>query len=209
MRFLPILCVLLFLPFPAYAQCTNPAGNVGEIIYNDDHGVIQGCGTNGWVAFHAPGPDCPNIGDQCQDGTISAGDFMGQKRYITPTNTDHTYWKTSNGVDDIAIDSDTDGRANSDQVPNSTVFPAFKNCKDLSFGGHTDWYLPAQDELSHLYTNKVVLEAGPMADFPLGNSYCSSTEANASFSWKIWLEDGSQAGSWKASGSCVVRCMRR
>jgi len=48
--------VLLFSAGPAFAACTDPAGNPGEITYNTSHDVFQGCTANsGWVAFHAAG----------------------------------------------------------------------------------------------------------------------------------------------------------
>jgi len=53
-------------------------------------------------------------------------------------------------------DSDIDGPQNTaDMVAdgNATVYPAAHFCNDLSTGGQTDWYMPAQNELDVFYFN--------------------------------------------------------
>ena len=65
----------------------------------------------------------------------------GNCRAIYTTQTEQStksQWKTGLGTDDIAIDSAEDGKVNDSQVPNSSSFPAFKLCKDLTDGGYTD-----------------------------------------------------------------------
>jgi hypothetical protein len=44
------LCLAL-LPSDAYAQCANPAGNEGEIIFNTDFDVMQYCDDTNWIAM--------------------------------------------------------------------------------------------------------------------------------------------------------------
>lgn len=56
--FLELLLILVILPHTANTACTNPAADVGSMIYNTTEKVFQGCTqSQGWVAFHEPLPD--------------------------------------------------------------------------------------------------------------------------------------------------------
>jgi hypothetical protein len=61
-----VFLTLVFLTFAgtAIAQCTNPDGEVGTIIYNQQAFAFQGCTTQGWFAFHdyPDVKDCPDSG---------------------------------------------------------------------------------------------------------------------------------------------------
>lgn len=50
--FIYLFCTVYFT-FPAYAACSNPAGSVGDIVYNADYRVPQYCNDTNWVAFAA------------------------------------------------------------------------------------------------------------------------------------------------------------
>lgn len=67
------LVMVLLLPAAAQADCINPAGKEGEVRFNDDYLVFQGCDGTDWQAFHDP--HCP-AGNGCppplQDAAISA-----------------------------------------------------------------------------------------------------------------------------------------
>ena len=52
-----ILVVMLFHPVPAYAACSNPTGEEGEVIYNDDHNVMQYCNGSDWNSMEGGGSD--------------------------------------------------------------------------------------------------------------------------------------------------------
>lgn len=74
------LFISVVMPSQARAQCTNPTGTLGQIIFNEDEEVFQGCTSKGWWAFHEyPTHPCtgttgdPAIGETCADGTIYAG----------------------------------------------------------------------------------------------------------------------------------------
>ena len=148
-------------------------------------------------------------GQVMPDGTVLLGSFGGYTLYTTPADQGASVqWKTSAGVNDIATDSNTDGLANSNQVPNSTTFPAFKLCKDLSFGGYSDWYLPAVDELSFLYTQlKAGTTSNPFGLVAIG--YFSSTEVSTFYVHHVSLTDGTVYNNTSKSATARIRCVRR
>ena len=107
----------------------------------------------------------PAIGTLCSDGTVYAGLSAdgGTKMYTTPCYFGQTWdgsectgsllrakWSASqtifNGVTDTA---DGDGNtATLASLSNAdSPYTAAILCDDLSFGGHTDWYLPSQEEV--------------------------------------------------------------
>jgi len=159
------------------------------------------------------GSGCFEIGDLCPDGTVYIGyhPTLLEPLYIPTTDQGgKVVWRTSLGPyqGDLAINSIDDGRVNSDQIPNNTTFPAFKLCKDLTFGGHSDWYLPSRAELAYLFSVKQQIVAkGNITNFIVWY-YWSSTERDRTMAW---------AGSFlpmlldKSSPSFGghVRCVRR
>ncbi len=140
------------------------------------------------------------IGATCPEGGFKyAGTHNGNRLYTA--NTDHStgiQWKTSGGTYDIATDSDDDGLANSNQIANSTTFPAFKLCKDIAGG---TWYLPSRYELGMLYTNRAAIGSFVSA------AYWSSTEA--SFNAIYWHFSNNMNSNTAKDSSFRVRCVRR
>ncbi|MBK8174347.1 MAG: DUF1566 domain-containing protein [Rhodospirillales bacterium] len=155
--------------------------------------------------------DCPNIGDLCADGTVFAGWHpITQERLFIPSTDQGTTskWKTSTGTNDIATDSTYDGRINTNQVPNDVTFPAFKLCKDLGTGGHTDWYLPSQVEVFYLWSVRGAIEAGGNITNFQNTHYWSSTEYDTDSAWRQNFTLGYQFNDTKPS-AYRVRCVRR
>jgi len=105
----------------------------------------------------------PAIGD-----AYGGGFFAGQISTVTPNVASFNLvvgpvasaqttnkWKNVNTATPGA-DSVIDGPQNTaDMVAdgNSTVYPCAHFCNDLSTGGQTDWYMPAQNELEVCYFN--------------------------------------------------------
>lgn len=306
---------LMLLPSQAFANCTNPAAVRGDVIFNSDHNVFQGCVTGGWQPLGGfvgpPGPSqvvdddgpctsekagklrydendtppwqycdgtnwvnfkqpqcaddatgecyiasdrsdsdpefiaaniadgveilgvtgtlasggglsgpmgCANIGDLCADGTVFAGWHPTTHEHLFIPTTDQgstTNWTTSVGTDDIVPDSSHDGRANTDRVANSSTFPAFKLCKDLSAGGHNDWYLPSRVEMYYLWSIHTIIESSGNITNYLTTEYWTSTEASINNAWRQsfslingGLAYGNQANDYKANNK-RVRCVRR
>jgi hypothetical protein len=154
---------------------------------------------------------CTTIGALCADGTVFAGYHpLTQVHLFIPTTDQGTTsaWKTSTGVNDIATDSIDDGRANTNQVPNSTTFPAFKLCKDLAVGGYSDWYLPSQVESYQLWLARPMLEAaGNITNF--NTLYWTSTELSSGTVRVQNFLSGVIGSSFKTGGAVRVRCVRR
>lgn len=227
-----VIAALAAAPVRALADCTLvPNGTTiltpetrpaGTVIYNSDHHVFQGCVEDHWVSLHVSaaaaaahrfdGPaDCPAIGDLCADGTVFAGyhPTLHEALFIPPTDQGTTsQWKTSIGTDDIATDSTYDGRANTNQVANSTTFPAFKACKDLGTGGHSDWYLPSQVELYYLWAVHETIEAGGNITNFQNAYYWSSTEYDTGVAW-LQLFTDSTVNHFAKTYASGVRCVRR
>ena len=109
MRFFLFIFLSVFFNQPAHADCTlagtavcdavpcpGKAYKAGQMIYNEDQGVLQVClADNTWRALHKavqPIPDCPNVGDTCaSNGTIYAGTYVGHKLYVTAADAPGTY----------------------------------------------------------------------------------------------------------------------
>lgn len=207
-------------PSAGSGTCANPAAPERTMIYNNDYSVMQFCNGQDWIAigpYPVPtgtliGPSgCPNIGDLCADGTVFAGYHQITHEHMFIPTTDQgttSVWKTSAGTNDITTDSAYDGRVNTNQVPNSATFPAFKVCKDLTVGGHNDWYLPSRAELDYLYSQRgQLVSSGNITDFQNGD-YWSSTESNAGNAWQTDLTNGGIFAAPKTV-DMYIRCVRR
>ena len=162
---------------------------------------------------------CPNVGDVCDDGNAGTTNdpiFAGCASYggtyeplfVTDDNQSlSSQWKTSIGTDDIAVDHYDDGKLNDAQVANSTTFPAFKLCKDLTDGGFNDWYLPARSELNVLWENRTAIDVNAAGNFTT-SLYWSSTENNTNTAWNEFFSNGTIGNSTKTNLR-DVRCVRR
>lgn len=210
---------------------------VGTVIYNSDFSVLQGCAPNG--TWHALGAvrssspqNCPNIGDTCDDGTIYAGVSPdgNVRMYTTPADAASLYtWNdgSSNWVD-TAMANCTDaspGTAATCQTGEANTallvglsgsgtpapYDAAEYCDGLSAHGYDDWYLPAQDELNMLYTNKNTGDLNGTFDesgsFPAGYYWSSSEHSNSNARVQRF-SDGFQLIVFKGNG-LAVRCVRR
>jgi len=165
-----------------------PACAEGETIVLTGSG--WGCGSGGGCA--AP-TLCPNVGDVCDDGNggttndpIFAG-FIAYETgecaalYVTDAPQSATAMWSTSPADDIAQDSLEDGSINVNQIKQSAAwiadpnnFPAIKLCDDLTDGGFTDWYMPAQEEMLLIWSHEDEIEANAAA--PFGNRHWTSTE---------------------------------
>ena len=90
-------------------------------------------------------------------------------------------------------------------------FQATSTCKNLTYGGHSDWVIPTKEELNTMYVNRAVIGGFKTQD-RYGYYYCywSSSEYSSSCAWaQTWL-DGFQGVSDKDDSYYFrVRCVRR
>jgi alpha-tubulin suppressor-like RCC1 family protein len=173
---------------------------------------------------------CTNIGDMCSDGTVYAGlspdgnvpmytlpcDY-GQSwdgssctgaRSNQPWNNGNFGNKTLTNVDDgndgdgntlalLSIDSDSGAGGTQPHL-------AAQTCSNLSANGHSDWYLPALNEVNVLYTNKVAIGGFDVT----GTTYWSSTEGSQTGANAKNFDTGGW-GWWDKDQNKPVRCVRK
>ena len=171
---------------------------------------------------------CTPEGTVCSDGTVYAGlSGASTPMYVTRcdagqswsgsacTGTRLTFcWNNCNTTGYVTTSTaNTDGQTytttlittDSDSVVGGTQqHIAAQYCADLSQDGHSDWYLPAQNELLTLYNNKTAIGNFVTS----GSSYWSSSEGSNTGAWNRRFSDGNQSNLNKSSG-LLARCTRR
>ncbi len=162
----------------------------------------------------------PSVGNSCTGGSIYAGTFNGYRYMTTPPCSDATCSSISGGTL-IAGSSDSTTRGwmntNSATYATDTNYGlsqteglaatyagalAAKFCADLTFAGYSDWYLPAENELLLLYTNR-----GSIGGF-VASGYWSSTESGNDYTWMRDFSNGVRDTRIK-SIAYYIRCVRR
>lgn len=184
-------------------------------VYHPNGGGAKYCGAGPVVA----GPPCgtsPSIGLICSDGTIYAGNTPdgNVEMYTTPSDATALTWNDgSTNYFWTNLSNQVTGKANTaalvgmdaDPVaPGNQDFVAAKYCSDLSSNGHTDWYLPARQELEVLLLNR---NTGSLAGTVNGSFYWTSTEDFLTAGY-YWAQDGLGGGSGAKHFSNMVRCVR-
>lgn len=209
--------------------CLNPVREEGALTYNSSSKVMQYCDGVSWVGIGVRAAvvdlcaGSPTPGDVCADGTVYAGlsPDGNVKMYVTRCdagmswsgatctgtrsllswNNGTSNWTTTGYVSGVSGQSNSAGLAALSDA--GSPYYAAQYCEGLSQDGHTDWYLPAKNELDVIYGNKDVI-----AQF-YTSEYWSSTETSANtFAWRQRFSDGSQNYDIKDS-TFAVRCARR
>ena len=220
-------------PVPGDSCSTYPNGTVmhsggpelGGKIY------VMSCRAGVWAAAEInPDPcqiDSPDIGITCLDGTIYAGlsPDGNTKMFAMPTNGPASSWNngSNNYVDIATLDncrtepytetSCNTGRANTSLIAalsggSPAPYKAAQYCENLTSNGHSDWYLPARNELSLLYALHQAGKGGFMTT--PSPYYWSSSEYFSSYAWQQSFTNGTQSvnANYKLA-SFQVRCVRR
>jgi len=156
-------------------------------------------------------------GATCADGTLYAGTWDGSYLFATPGHVGSASW--NNGKYRYSTSGATnsnDGRANVtilDAATPATLlsgdesapYPMAVACNNLNAYGHSDWYLPAKNELALMCDNR---NQGDLADTFTTAGYYSSTENSSIANWSANFSNGSiGAGSYKHYSS-RYRCIR-
>ena len=168
---------------------------------------------------------CNTVGELCSDGTIFAGNFGGENLYIMPCDIGQT-WDGSScsgsrstlqyGSYGTArnINSLTDGEANTNALAafGASAHPAADACASSNYGSRNDWFLPASDQMSYIYSIKDTGSLnGTFSDGTSGDVYWSSTEDPApsdapQFAYVRGMNDNNLDWQWK-SDALLVRCL--
>ncbi|NCT41033.1 MAG: DUF1566 domain-containing protein [Alphaproteobacteria bacterium] len=183
----------------------------------------------------APVYGCKTIGETCSDGTIHAGLSPDDNQPIFATPTDAPggaaySWNAGNasGASMVAVTADacySSGQtgcktgelntndaatADSDSITAGIQdHEAAKYCDGLSSNGYDDWYLPAQEELALLYTNRSVGDlSGTFATSYPEHTYWTSSEVNDT-AVQIYSFDGSGGNNATKENTWSVRCIRK
>lgn len=211
--------------------CENPVGVEGQMIYNPDNRVLQGCAGGAWRALGAvksgalPPDNCDTIGEVCSDGSVYTGlsPDGNEPMYTTPADAGQFTWNDGsvNWFDTAmqncvsatpgAQASCRTGEANTTLLtglgtsPSPAPYAAARHCDALSAHGQSDWYLPAQDELQVLHDNRVSI--GGFNTTPSG-IYWTSSEFDADLAMSSEFFDVDVVEELKVL-DLLVRCVRK
>jgi hypothetical protein len=142
--------------------------------------------------------------------------YEGSKLYIYPEDSSTgIVWSPTNNI--TGAQSNTNGSNNAITIVNyyGPGSYAAQVCSDLSFDGYNDWYLPAINQLSEMYSQKNNVTKGDYtgvwADF-VADSYWSSTEDSGDdpegSAWNVDFNIGYPDYYLKYYPGSHVRCVR-
>lgn len=146
--------------------------------------------------------DLANPGDQC-DSVVFAGVQGGRLYTSIADQSTGALWGITGGATGAV--STADGLANTNILLaiSPTNYLAAQLCRALG----VKWYLPAINELSLLYTNRVAIGGFNLS---AGSKYWSSTESSAPDGWMQAFDTGSQSQYYtKGVWALNIRCVRR
>ena len=172
--------------------------------------VTVGTANDQWdVSTQAVAPmDCPNVGDLCPDGAYYVGLSRdgGVPMFAASSDESGSYERGSYGTSRGATSTVT-GQANTTTLAGfgEAAHPAAYQCANSTAHGHSDWYLPAKDELVLFYNG-----GSPVAGVDTsGTRYWSSTEISSFYAWLQRFSDGVKISHVTKLNSYLVRCVRR
>ena len=215
---------------PAGSSCTISVRSTAEVnksLSGTLTVLLNGISTGSPIALSgtASGFDpcmdgtAPASGTQCTSGNYFLG-TLGAFRYMTTPGgcTNSATPTCSNSTDSVSkiygaynVSQGTDlsnGASNTNLlVTNDGTAAAAIYCSNLVYGGYSDWFLPATNELSLLWN---ALSASHRLSIGVASSayYTSSSELDATDARLRLSSDGSEAQGQKSS-EFLVRCMRR
>lgn len=162
--------------------------------------------------------DCPAVGDTCQDGSKYAGltPDGNVRMYAAAADLAGTFrWSTGNTVDTAVVacqlNTETGCRTG---AANTAILAPLSNadspyaaaiaCDSLDVHGRQDWYLPANNELTTIWPNRVVL------GFVNNQYYWSSSESTwTSFARAIYFGGTMNQTDAARASLYRVRCVRK
>ena len=220
--------MLFFYPnsHQARAQVSMDASGVGLVILGYD---TRSCTSSieGAVRYNSSNKQmevcqqtesgCSDIGDTCSDGTVYAGLSPDGNiaMYTTPANAGAMPWNNGNSSNIVNLytsttESMTGGEAStaafigvdSDSgTAGVQPFQAPEYCYNLDSHGHSDWYVPANDEFLVLRDNHSTI--GGFSD----TAYWTASEVCCDAMWYRNIPSGGGAGVKHFNN--MVRCVRK
>ncbi len=175
---------------------------------------VNGGGVKNCVASANLNDSCTTgpIGSVCaSDGSIYIGSLAGKRLYASPGDTSSSL-EFSSGHANTPTDANN-GKSNTDTLvtgPGGFTYPGAAACRGLG----SDWYLPAQNELSLMSQNSIA-NGGPLNLSALnidttGTVYMTSTQDTTSYSYgQQFSGSGLSSGGWKKIDPFSVRCFRQ
>jgi len=173
-----------------------------------DGSVYAGMSPDGTVPMYASICDSDKYWNGSACVACGSGQWSGSG---TTCNTTYTRtWNNGTGNwTDTGYTSAVTGLANTAGlaalVDAGSPYNAASYCDNLTAYGHSDWYLPAKNELHILYGNRVAIGNFDVA----GTYYWSSTEHTVIYAWVERFSDGNQTTSGNKNHAWSVRCVRR
>lgn len=184
-----------FTAQPGYASSTAIAAFVGVL----PSGYIPGVAGSGVIGTTTPTLTPPHI------------TFNGSPLYLQTTDMAGMPQWGGFGTATGATSGD-DGLANTALIVGALGDGTYaaKLCADSTFGGYTDWYLPAENQLIEMYNQKDTVDKGDYTSEwtdMAGNVYWSSTEQQAWVAYTWVFSSNEFYNSSKTTGQ-YVRCVR-
>jgi prepilin-type N-terminal cleavage/methylation domain-containing protein len=174
-------------------ETVSPIIAIGTTTYSLPAAIVDDCdGT-------------PPVGTVCADGTV----YVNATLRTTPGDAGKMAWANVN--ESTGARSDSDGKANTDNLADrGPGYEAAYYCKNTErTGGYTDWYLPAENELLTLYSNRFAIGGFHTTGSQLSDTvYRSSTEDSYDLALTRDFNDGTRYFTIKVVDR-FVRCVRR
>lgn len=158
---------------------------------------------------------CP-VGN-AQDGGLVAACYEDYYLIVTPANCTDSATPTCDATTDAltkvthsggappfdSVNSLTDGPSNTTSLIGASAnYDATQYCADMNYGGYTDWYLPAHDEVADIYN-----ASGTLGGFASG-TYLSSSQ-NGSNNRSVDFATGTTGQYSNYFNPYYLRCARR
>ncbi len=177
------------------------------------------------VVFSATGEAVPVVGNFAEGGVVFhifiegengyvAGETHGLVCAVEDQAVNGAAWSGNTSISVAGATSNTDGAANTKAIveDNNTADKAATLCTAYRGGNFDDWFLPSNDRLADMYTNREAINTTAAnhngTDLKEGgNSYWSSTEYDGTTAWAYYF-GGDNSFTYDKDFTYRVRAVR-
>ncbi|MGZ3772388.1 MAG: hypothetical protein ACXVCY_01560 [Pseudobdellovibrionaceae bacterium] len=177
-----------------------------------------------WTAVEPCAAPSPTVGTVCSGGSIYAGTYNTKQYMIMPGNCTNSATPTCDGNTDTLklafatgnggnpanpanIINTTDGATNTTTLVAYSDTDAAKFCNNAIYGGYSDWFLPAKDELNMIVLNRATL---PGFVTTTGAWYLTSSSRGSGQPWVYTFSGAALYESYGADSTAYyIRCVRK